>query len=133
MRPRSLCALRATYPHTLLLPDPPDCRSHRSIEISFHLQGNVNPFEINRNRVRVIVPTVSDVDPLLEVHEATRHLRQLEEQLAAARANRDVAINRAWSEGNAIRVIAQAADLTPARIAGLLGHPFRTPGRPRQG
>ena len=75
---------------------------------------------------------VSELDPLRAVHDAARRLHLLEDEVAACRAQRDAAIERAYAAGNSIGVIASAADLTNARISILLGSPHGSPGRPRK-
>lgn len=67
---------------------------------------------------------------LVDVSAAAGDLAALREALAGALERRDAAIRQAFADGWPIGAIAQAANLTPARIASVLGHPFKRVGRP---
>ena len=43
---------------------------------------------------------------------------------------RQFAIRQAFADGAPIGAIAEAANLTPARVSSILGHPFERVGRP---
>jgi hypothetical protein len=72
-------------------------------------------------------------DPLVAVAEHCRSLDRLAGEVANVRADRDTAIETAFAVGYSINSIAAAAQLTPARVGRILGHPHGRPGRPRQG
>lgn len=65
-----------------------------------------------------------------DVTAAAGELVALRASAAAAQHRRDVAIHRAFAEGVPIGVIARAANLTAARVSGILGHPHERVGRP---
>ena len=67
---------------------------------------------------------------LEDVVSAARHVAEQREALARALQERDVAIRHAFNERWPIGAIAEAANLTPARVANVLGHPFQHVGRP---
>ncbi len=67
---------------------------------------------------------------LEDVSAATRNIAGLRDALSAALEQRDAAIRQAFSDGWPIGAIAEAASLTPSRIASVLGHPFQRVGRP---
>jgi len=64
------------------------------------------------------------------VTSAARDVATLRGVLAGALQQRDNAIRQAFGEGWPIGAIAEAANLTPARVASVLGHPFQHVGRP---
>jgi len=67
---------------------------------------------------------------LEDVSASARELGSIREALTGALDRRDAAIRQAFTDEWPIGAIAQAAGLTPARIASLLGHPFHRVGRP---
>ena len=67
---------------------------------------------------------------LEDVSSAARDVTAKRQALTTALEQRDATIRRAFAEGWPIGSIAEAAGLTPARIASLLGHPFQRVGRP---
>ena len=50
--------------------------------------------------------------------------------LVESLARRDSSIRQAFADGVPIGAIAKAANLTPARVSSILGHPFERVGRP---
>ena len=67
---------------------------------------------------------------LEDVTAATRELIASRQAVAEAQHRRDTAIRRAFADGVPIGAIAQAANLTRARVSIILGHPFERVGRP---
>ena len=67
---------------------------------------------------------------LEDVSASAQEVASLREALVSALARRDDAIRQAFTDESPIGSIAHAANLTPARIASVLGHPFQRVGRP---
>ena len=67
---------------------------------------------------------------LKDVTAAASEVITLRVSLDEALARRDRSIRPAFAGGAPIGAIAKAANLTPARVSSILGHPFERVGRP---
>jgi hypothetical protein len=67
---------------------------------------------------------------LEDVTAAASDVITLRVSLVESLARRDGSIRQAFADGAPIGAIAKAANLTPARVSSILGHPFERVGRP---
>ena len=65
-----------------------------------------------------------------DVTAAASDVITLRVSLVESLARRDSSIRQAFADGAPIGAIAKAANLTPARVSSILGHPFERVGRP---
>jgi len=65
-----------------------------------------------------------------DVTSTATELQTLRAAVSDVLQRRDAAIRQAFTDGAPIGAIAQAANLTRARVASILGHPFHRVGRP---
>ena len=65
-----------------------------------------------------------------DVTSVAIELQTLRAAVGEVLQRRDAAIRQAFADGVPIGAIAQAANITRARVASILGHPFHRVGRP---